>query len=383
MTDQDLKQKQNLEADNNTVNNATKNSSSNLNTQNARKILNIMIQEVIGREASDLHLVPRYPPMVRIDGVLYPLLKDKLTPKMVNIFAHLITPQEKLAEFEVNKEVDFSYTSDGIVRFRVNLYYTRNSPAIALRRIPIRIRELTQLHLPQVIGEFVHYPSGIVLVVGPTGSGKTTTIASLINQINMTQAKHIVTIEDPIEYIFPQGKSLVSQREIGRDTLGFKMALRAVLREDPDVVFIGEIRDPDTASTALQVAETGHLVFATLHTNSASQTLERYVALFDKGQEVIRSQLASVLKAVVSQRLIPVIGGGMRPAVEIMIVNDAIRNLIREAKYYQIDNVIKTSINQGMMPLELSLAQLVKENLIDLETAKQYSLFPNEIVNWL
>lgn len=199
----------------------------------------------------------------------------------------------------------------------------------------------------------------------------------------MTKAKHIVTIEDPIEYIFPKGQSLVSQREIGRDTLGFKMALRAVLREDPDVVFIGEIRDPDTASTALQVAETGHLVFATLHTNSASQTLERYVSLFDKGQEVIKSQLASVIKAVISQRLIPIVGGGMRPAVEIMVVNDAIRNLIRESKYYQVDNVIKTSINQGMRPLEYSLAELVKANYIDLETAKQYSLYPDEIVNWL
>ena len=371
----------NLKQQNVQVNNASNKSTDS--PQSAKKILDIMVQEVIGREASDLHLVSGYPPMVRIDEVLYPLLKEKLTPQMVSTFAQLITPQEKYAEFEVNKEVDFSYTSDGIARFRVNLYYTRGAPAIALRRIPLRIRDLAQLHLPQNVGEFVHFPSGIILVVGPTGCGKTTTIASLINQINMTKAKHIVTIEDPIEYIFPKGMSLVSQREIGRDTLGFKMALRAVLREDPDVVFVGEIRDADTASTALQVAETGHLVFATLHTNSASQTLERYVSLFDKGQEVIKSQLASVIKAVISQRLIPIVGGGMRPAVEIMVVNDAIRNLIRESKYYQVDNVIKTSINQGMRPLEYSLAELVKTNYIDLETAKQYSLYPEEIVNWL
>ena len=375
--------KTNLQARPKLQNDKTSNNVNANSPQSAKKILDIMVQEVIGREASDLHLVPGYPPMIRIDEILYPLLKEKLTPQMVSTFAQLITPQEKYAEFEVNKEVDFSYTSDGIGRFRVNLYYTRGAPAIALRRIPLRIRDLSQLHLPQTVGEFIHYPSGIILVVGPTGCGKTTTIASLINQINMTKAKHIVTIEDPIEYIFPKGQSLVSQREIGRDTLGFKMALRAVLREDPDVVFIGEIRDPDTASTALQVAETGHLVFATLHTNSASQTLERYVSLFDKGQEVIKSQLASVIKAVISQRLIPIVGGGMRPAVEIMVVNDAIRNLIRESKYYQVDNVIKTSINQGMRPLEYSLAELVKANYIDLETAKQYSLYPDEIVNWL
>ncbi len=350
----------------------------------ANKILNLMIQEVVGREASDLHLVPNYPPMIRIDGILYPLLKDTLTPQMINAFMQIIAPQEKIAEFEVNKEVDFSYTSaENLGRFRVNLYYTQNKPAIAMRRIPLRIKELAQLHLPQVISEFINYPSGIVLVVGPTGCGKTTTIASLINQINMTMPKHIITIEDPIEYIFPKGQALVSQREIGRDTLGFKLALRSVLREDPDVVFVGEIRDTDTAATALQVAETGHLVFATLHTNSAPQTLERYVALFDKGQEVVRSQLASVLRAVVSQRLIPVTGGGMRPAVEVLIANDAVKNLIREAKYYQIDNVIKTSINQGMIPLEFSLAQLVKNGYIDLKTAQTYSLYPQEIANWL
>ncbi len=349
----------------------------------AQKILTMMIQEVVSREATDLHLVPEYPPMIRIDGKLYPLLKDALKADMIKAFMQIIAPQEKIAELDVNREVDLSYSADGLGRFRINLYYTQNKPAIAMRRIPLRIKELQQLHLPQVLSEFIHYPSGIILVVGPTGSGKTTTIASLINQINMTMPKHIITIEDPIEYLFPKGKALVSQREIGRDTLGFKMALRSVLREDPDIVFVGEIRDKDTAETALQVAETGHLVFATLHTNSASQTIERYVTLFESNQDVIKAQLSAVIRAVVSQRLIPLTSGGMRPAVEIMIANDAIKNLIRDGKYYQIDNVIKTSVDSGMQPLEMSLARLVKEGFITLDQAKEYSLYPNEILNWM
>ena len=333
--------------------------------------------EIAGKQnASDLHFsVGRYPTL-RVDGHLtsltkYPVLTGEDTEGLIN--AYLSEEQkEKLSRL---KEIDFSYNYKDKVRFRANVFYQRSYVSAALRFFPPKIRTIKELNLPLIIERFASYSQGFFLVVGPTGHGKTTTLAALIDYINHKQTKHIITIEDPIEYIFEQDKSIIDQREVGNDTKSFRKALRSAFRQDPDVIMVGEMRDLETISTALTAAETGHLVLATLHTNSAAQTIDRILDSFPaEAKNQVKAQLASALLGIVSQRLIPRINGGRVPAVELLIANSAVRNLIREGKVYQIDLVTETSIEEGMIPLNRSLADLVHKQEISLENAEIYSL---------
>lgn len=338
--------------------------------------------ELAGKQdASDVHFsVGRYPTL-RIDGQLtgltkYPILTGEHTKGLVNA---LLTEdqKEKLSRF---KEIDFSYNYKDKARFRVSVFYQRGYLSAALRFFPPKIRTVKELNLPPIIETFAHPSQGFLLVVGPTGHGKTTTLAALIDYINHHQTKHIVTIEDPIEYIFDQDKSIVDQREVGSDTRSFKKALRAAFRQDPDVIMVGEMRDLETISTALTAAETGHLVLATLHTNNAAQTIDRIIDSFPaEAKNQVRAQMAATLLGVISQRLIPRINGGRIPAIELMIANAAVRNLIREGKIYQIDLVIETSTEEGMISLNRSLANLIHKGEISLENAETYSLSPSDL----
>jgi twitching motility protein PilT len=342
-----------------------------------------LLDLVIEKDASDLHLVVGYAPMIRIDGDLVIVGSEILTPKVAKDLIYTILPDEKKEQLEVNREVDLAYQhANG--RFRINAYWQRGYISSALRLIPTRIRTMEELKLPDVFKKFPDMEQGLVLVTGPTGHGKSTSLASVIQEINMRYPKHILTIEDPIEYVFPQQKALMSQRELGDDTHSWKGALRSALREDPDVVLVGEMRDLETISAALTVAETGHLVFATLHTNNAAQTIQRIVNMYpDMQQDEIRTELADVLEAVVAQRLIPIKGGGRRAALEVMLMTPAIRNLIRENKIFQIDNVIRTSLDIGMITLERSLLTLFKDGLISQEDALRYALDPTEMARLL
>lgn len=344
--------------------------------------LSDLLTETARQNASDLHLAVGRKPTLRVDGVLIPLEKEPImTPESAEgvIFELLTAPgqKEKLA---TDRQIDLAYSFEDKARFRVNAYYQRGYLAAALRLIPSRIRTVEELNLPPILHDFTNLSQGFVLVVGPAGHGKSTTLAAILDEINHTQSDHIITIEDPVEYLFTQDKCIVSQREVGSDTTGFHAALRTVLRQDPDVIMIGEMRDVVSISTAMTAAETGHLVFATLHTNSASQTIDRIIDSFPAEQQgQISSQLAATLVAIVSQRLLPRISGGRVPALEIMIVNPAIRNLIRERKVYQIDLVIETSLQEGMVTLNRSLANLVKNKEVAFDNASLYSLNPAEL----
>ncbi|MCX8015993.1 MAG: type IV pilus twitching motility protein PilT [Patescibacteria group bacterium] len=335
--------------------------------------------------ASDLHFSVGRKPTLRIDGRLVPIVKEEVyTKDIVAGLVDALLPAEKKEEFLKNREVDFSYTLSDKARFRVNVYFQRGNMAASLRFIPYKIRTIEELNLPPVLHDFTKYTQGFVLVVGPAGHGKSTTLAALIDEINHKRTTHIITIEDPIEYVFIQDRSIIDQREVFSDTLSFHRALRSVLRQDPDVIMVGEMRDPETIQTAITAAETGHLVFSTLHTNSASQTIDRIIDSFPASQQAqIRTQLASTLVGIVSQRLVPRLNGGRVPACEVMITNSAIRNLIRDDKVYQIDLVIETSIQEKMISLNRSLANLVKQSEISLETAQSYSLNPAELANLL
>ena len=331
--------------------------------------------------ASDLHLSVGKHPTVRIDGNLVPVSNESiLTPEMTaGLIGALLTTdqQEKLI---TEREIDFAFSYENKIRFRVNVYFQNGYLSAALRLIPVQIRTIEDLNLPSVIHEFTKSKQGFFLVVGPAGHGKTTTLAALIDEINHKRMEHIITIEDPIEYTFVQDRALIDQREVGTDTLSFHRGLRSILRQDPDVIMVGEMRDPESISIALTAAETGHLVFSTLHTNSVSQTIDRIVDSFPGSQQgQIRSQLATTLIGIVSQRLIPRIAGGRIPACEIMFVNSAIKNLIREKKTYQIDLVIDTSVQEGMTSLNRSLVELVRKREISLESAEIYSLNPSEL----
>lgn len=343
--------------------------------------LNDLLLTTAQQNASDLHLAVGRKPTLRIDGVLMPLQKEAvLTPEIAEgfIFA-LLTPEQK-ERFLKEKEIDFAYSFEDKARFRVNVFFQRGYMAAALRLIPAQIKTIEELGLPPILHDFAKLSQGFILAVGPAGHGKSTTLAALLDEINHKRTEHIITVEDPIEYIFSQDKSIVSQREVKRDTLYFHRALRSVLRQDPDVIMIGEMRDAESIATSLTAAETGHLVFSTLHTNSASQTVDRIIDSFPAEQQgQIASQLAAVLVGIVSERLIPRIEGGRVPACEIMIVNSAIRNLIRERKAYQIDLVIETSSQEGMITLNRSLVNLVKRGEISLEKAELYSLNPSEL----
>ena len=333
------------------------------------------------RLASDLHLLGGYPPIIRIDGVLQRVPGEEvLTSDQITTFIYDLFNSEQKDLFLANKEIDFSYAL-GNARFRVNAYFEKNNIAAAFRCLPQKIRTIEELALPEIYHDFVNLKQGFILVTGPTGHGKSTTLAAILNEINQNRDAHIVTIEDPIEYIYPKGRSIISQREMHTDTHSWNVALRSVLREDPDVVLIGEMRDYETIAATLTIAETGHLVFATLHTNSASQTIDRIVDVFpERQQALIKLQLAGTLEAVLSQRLLPGIGGGRKPATEILISTPAVQNSIREGKTHLIDNIIQTSADMGMELLETSLARMVKNGAITLETAKEYSTRPEELI---
>ncbi len=339
-----------------------------------------LLQVTIDNTASDLHIVSGIAPTIRVDGTLMPLNTAVLTPDIISQLLKETLNSEELERLAVNKEIDFSLPFSDKARFRVNAYTQKGSFAVAFRRIPLEIPAIDALGLPKTLHAFTTLRQGLVLVTGPTGHGKSTTLAAMLNEINQNRAAHIVTIEDPIEFVFRPVKSIVSQREMHQDTLSWSIALRSVLREDPDVVLVGEMRDYETIAAALTVAETGHLVFATLHTNSAAQTVDRIVDVFPEEQQAqIRLQLSNVFEAVFSQRLIPAIGKGRVVASEMMLGTTAIKTAIREGKSHQIDSIIQTSSEAGMNTLETSLAELVKTGRITLESAQSYSLRPDEL----
>jgi len=343
--------------------------------------LNDLLLTTARQNASDLHLAVGRRPTLRVDGILISLQQETiLTPEIAEGLVMALLSPEQQDEFTKRKEIDFSYAYEDKARFRCNAFMQRGFMAAALRLIPSKIRTIEELAMPPILHDFSRLSQGFVLMVGPAGHGKSTTLAALVDEINHNRTEHIITIEDPIEYLFYQDKSIISQREVKSDTATFHSALKTILRQDPDVIMIGEMRDPISISTAMTSAETGHLVFSTLHTNSASQTIDRIIDSFPASQQgQVTSQLAATLVAIVSERLVPRIDGGRVPATEIMIVNSAIRNLIREKKTYQIDLVIETSVQEGMMTLNRSLSHLVRNKVISLENAEAYSLNPQEL----
>ena len=328
-----------------------------------------------------MHMVVGRPPTLRIDGVLVPIPNESvLTVELMNGYVQEVLRGEQLERFMINKELDFSFSFSEKARFRVNAYTQKASYGLAFRTIPLEIPAIDSLGLPSILHQFATLRQGFILVTGPTGHGKSTTLASMLNEINHTRAEHIVTVEDPIEFMITPNKSLISQREMGADTHSWQLALRSVLREDPNVVLVGEMRDFETIASALTIAETGHLVFATLHTNSAAQTIDRIVDVFpDEQQEQIRMQLSMVLEAVFSMRLLPCLSGGRVVAYEVMLGSSAVKTAIREGKTHQIDNIIQTSQEMGMSNLDASLSNLVKEGKVSLEIAQSYSLHPEEL----
>lgn len=338
------------------------------------------LEIVVKKEASDLHLVVGTPVMVRVDGQLMPVSAAALTPEETETLVfELLSPEQKELLL-VNKELDFSFALGDVARFRVNAYYQKGYLSAALRLIPSYIKTIEELNLPRICHKFAKLRQGFILVTGPTGHGKSTSIASMINEINQTKALHIVTIEDPIEYVYPKAKSLVSQREMHLDTHSWDVALRSVLREDPDVVLVGEMRDFETIASAITVAETGHLVFATLHTNSAAQSIDRIIDVFPENQQAqVRMQLASTIAGIVSIRLVPAIGGGRLPAVEILLASPAVQTAVREGKTHMIDNIIQTSGAEGMILMDASLAYLVHAGRISLDVAQTYCVRPEEL----
>jgi twitching motility protein PilT len=349
--------------------------------------INELLNLTIKNNASDLHVLPGIPPVIRVDGALRYLSNyAALTHEIIeNMIFSLLTPQQKEL-FINNKELDFSFGFGGgdygnLGRFRVNIYYQRGFASAAFRFLMPEIRTIEELGLPKVLHSFADLKQGFVLLTGPTGHGKSTTLAAIINEINVKRSVHILTIEDPIEYIYPAGKSIISQREMDIDTHSWSFALKSALREDPDVVLVGEMRDSETIAAAITIAETGHLVFSTLHTNSAAQTIDRVIDSFPSTQQdQIKGQLAATLKGIVSQRLLPQINGGRIPSVEVLLGTSAITSTIREGKTHLIDSIIQTSQDSGMITLESSLAALVLSGSISLETAKSYSLRPDDLL---
>ena len=339
-----------------------------------------LIETVIRENASDLHITVGRHPSIRIAGELIELSKEEvITPEIAEGLISAMLSAEEKKRFEEYYELDFSYSYESKARFRVNVFRQRGMPGAALRVVPAKIRTIEELNLPPALLEFIRKEQGFFLVVGPTGHGKTTTLAALIDFINHEHAEHIITIEDPIEYLFASDRSIVDQREVRTDTRDFKTALRSMFREDVNVAMIGEMRDYETMATAVTAAETGHLILSSLHTNNASQTIDRIIDSFPGGQQnQIRAQLSNTLLGVFSQRLLPRQSGGRIPAYELMIVNSAIRNLIRENKVHEIDLVIDTSSQDGMVSLNRSLLDLVRKGEISMEVAAAYSLNPQE-----
>lgn len=346
--------------------------------ENSGQLLKIeaLLEECIRRKASDLHIQVGLPPILRIDGGLVPIAGlPNITQDDVErlVFATLDEEQQKI--LMKDKEFDYSFAFGELARFRVNAFHERGNLAAAFRLIPNAIKTISDLGLPSVIETFAEFPRGLVLVTGPTGSGKSTTLAAMVDKINREKSVHIVTIEDPIEFTHKSQRSLVVQREVHYDTYSFSVALRSALREDPDVVLIGEMRDLETISSAITIAETGHLVLATLHTNSAAQSIDRMIDVFPAHQQPqIRAQLANILMGICSQRLIPAIGGGRVPAAEIMVANSAVRSLIREGKTHQIDTVIETGAAQGMQTMDRTLVKMVQSGTITYDSAKEFAV---------
>ena len=340
--------------------------------QNLR--IEILLEEIVRKNASDLHLQVGLPPMMRLDGVLAPFPGyNPLNAEEVEhlVFAILDDDQQKI--LIKDKEFDFSFAFGDLGRFRVNAFHERGNLAASLRLIPNQIKTIAELGMPPVIQSFADFPRGLVLVTGPTGSGKSTTLAALIDKINSEKAQHIITIEDPIEFTHKSKRSAIVQREVHYDTYSFSAALRSSLRQDPDVVLIGEMRDLETISAAITIAETGHLVFATLHTNSAAQSIDRMIDVFPPHQQPqVRSQLANILQGICAQRLVPAIGGGRVVAAEVMVANPAIRNIIREGKTHQLDTVIQTGSDQGMQTMDRTLVKLVQSGVVTYDDAREF-----------
>ena len=341
-----------------------------------------LLRATVASGASDLHLTVGRPPTARRDGVLVHFENvGLLTSTEIERMVMSLLDEFKTAELHEQHQVDFSFGLEGIGRFRANAFRQRGSFALALRVVPFRIRSLQELGAPAGCEVLLNRPYGLVLVVGPTGSGKSTTLAAMIDEINANNPCHILTIEDPVEFLHNHKMAMVNQREVGTDVHTFEAGLRSALREDPDVILLGEMRDLESISIALTLAETGHLVFATLHTNDASQALDRIIDVFpSERRDQIQIQLASSLQGVISQRLIPVDGGGRVAAYEVLMGTDPVRNLVREGKSRHLRNVITTSQQDGMQTIEMDLARLVAAGLIDLEAAYSVSAYPKEIL---
>lgn len=345
--------------------------------------IQLLLKETAARNASDLHIVEGYYPTIRINGKLLYLRDYGISTKEdVDTMPRTILSKLQQSLFAENKEIDFSYPFEG-VRFRVNLYQTSGGTAASFRLIPSVIKTLAELNLPEIFNTFTKYKQGLILFTGPTGEGKSTSLASIINDFNTKEAEHIITIEDPIEFVYPKSRSIVSQREVGQDTLSWTGALKSVLREDPDIVLVGEMRDYETIQSVLTVAETGHLVFSTLHTGSATESINRIIDVFPAHQQnQIKSSLANSLIAVVSQRLLPTADGTNRiPAIEILLNNSAVSPLIRDGKVFQLDNVIETSEQSGMILLEKYLEKLYNAGKITKEAAYSYAIRKNVITH--
>ncbi len=355
--------------------------------KNYQLLLEDFLQVALDENASDLHISVGHYPILRINGKLVSMsvirdldLNEKISSEDSREIAMMIMNEKQKKNFTENCEADFSYNYKNIARVRVNVFVQSGEVSCAMRIVPGKISSLEELGMPPALYDFCNASQGFVLVTGPTRHGKTTTLATLIEYINRNRFCHIITIEDPIEYVFKDGKALIDQREVNQDVSSFSSALRSVFRQDPDVIMIGEMRDPETITMAMTAAETGHLVFSTLHTNSASQTINRIIDSFPSEQQnQVRAQLSTSLKGVISQRLIPSIKGGIVPACEIMIMNAAVANLIRENKTHEIDMVIETSGESGMIGLNKSLLSLVREGEISMKNALIYSLYPSEL----
>lgn len=343
--------------------------------------IEILLEEVIKKKASDLHLQVGLPPMLRVDGSLVAVSNGEvLSEEGIEGLIFAILDEDQKQILLKDKEFDFSFAFGDLGRFRVNAFHERGNLAAALRLIPNEILTIEQLQLPEVVNKFADYPRGLVLVTGPTGSGKSTTLAALVDKINTEKSTHIITIEDPIEFTHKSKKSVIVQREVHYDTYSFSAALRSSLRQDPDVVLLGEMRDLETIAAAITIAETGHLVFATLHTNSASQSIDRMIDVFPPHQQPqIRSQLANILMAICSQRLVPSIGGGRVAAAELLIATPAVRNIIREGKSHQLEAVIQTGAEFGMQSMDKTLVNLIHGGTITYDEARNYAVDVEEL----
>ncbi len=343
--------------------------------------IEVLLDEVIKKKASDLHLQVGLPPMLRIDGALGPVPEaDILDEEALETLIFAILDEDQKQILLKDKEFDFSFAYGDLGRFRVNAFHERGNMAAALRLIPNEILSIEQLGLPAIVNKFADYPRGLVLVTGPTGSGKSTTLAGLVGKINAEKSMHIITIEDPIEFTHKSQKSVIVQREVHYDTYSFSAALRSALREDPDVVLIGEMRDLETIASAITIAETGHLVFATLHTNSAAQSIDRMIDVFPPHQQPqIRAQLSNILMSITSQRLVPTIGGGRVAAAEILIATPAVRNIIREGKSHQLEAVIQTGAEFGMQSMDKTLVNLIHGGTITYDEARNFAVDIDEL----